>query len=569
MPALLDIKVPKELAYAWVSVYNKKARTCAFVRPTDGILSIMGPICFRDNAIDIKINGYTILPDTCQFQTVGTVLVRLQNNAVSAPSAARVLETVFEHCMPPRDARGNYDSGVPWEKCPITQTYAITITSLTLASVRSCKAEYQKAAHTIIAASSRAAQAFSSANLVPGGGNEIGFFRTGQFSFDMPFAMPGALGIRYMAPVPYDETVWPQLVQLACYLCGFQQTNFQTASPQQRNNTLDALAVVALGAIGYAHGYEYETIDETSSTWSSLGTLKDCEDFVIAFVSFTNYLLNCRLYASDTSLVGQLTRHIRSYFTKPSLLSGWIQVMHPKGDASDYEGHAWGAIQHATQGILYVECTTPVLPHTISHPTQDVLVAVSELYGDSLLSPGSTLGRTEACSYGPALLQPRERYVTVALQYTERGGYVLCQKPQVVGVSSQDFLAGRYRVEPLLKRTPQLQAAFNFCRQLDIVPDFRDTVLLDAMQTTLRLCARYRVPPCTYTPTLADNKQCVPSMFVHTKSLCAELLYRFWEQGLLATPVYITPLIAGLVLFSKPRSDTTSIQVFIEKTEST
>jgi len=186
---------------------------------------------------------------------------------------------------------------------------------------------------------------FRDARLRVGCANYKGFIRNSQFDFDMPFSMPGAIGIRFMRPVLYPVSMWVQLVYLACCLCGFNETQYKKATQEQQNNAYCALAIIALGSM-WTSGYEYEPIDDTSSTWSSLGSYKDCEDFVITFVSLANAILSGRGEFSQQHLqtncasrglpqhmkeiVCGVTAYIQRTFEKPCMLCGWIQTMHSR-----------------------------------------------------------------------------------------------------------------------------------------------------------------------------------------------------------------------------------------------
>jgi hypothetical protein len=232
--------------------------------------------------------------------------------------------------------------------------------------------------------------------------------------------------------------------------------------------------------------------------------------------------------------------------------------MHPRassttnGITSSYEGHAWGAIYNKEQKkYLYVECTGPVLPHSNNNIHYNETVAVQTIYGGSIMSPLSQL-TFKGDVYGPACFQPKERYLCVAVQYTQDAGYAICAKKQKrIGVLSDKFKSGDFTLFPLLAQD-ECRDSRELLNKLNYTPDFRDEETTTRISDTLKQSGIHTVETTKDLikgMTIHKNYSFRPSVFIPSKSLSDAALVPAIEQQCVADIIQPLPYNTGVVFY--------------------
>lgn len=238
-----------------------------------------------------------------------------------------------------------------------------------------------------------------------------------------------------------------------------------------------------------------QDIDDTSNVWVAMGSNKDCEDFATACVSTINALQRYDRFDTIPSNAHPMTplvvKFIRDTFAEAFITCGWVQVniQNYNGMASNVEneGHAWCSVKLSDGTFVMIECTTPILPH--KHPrslqNQTLNQYIFGLYGAAFNLTSKHIVAADL-GYGPAQLQPRERYKAVAFIYSDITGYAVCNTKNYVGVEAEDFIAGRGLLVSL--STAKEQDKIKKFRELDVNPDFAN--ITDIILTKMDLHAR-------------------------------------------------------------------------------
>jgi len=584
----ITITVENNIQYCWASVYDKKLNThktyfiSKFINNTTQKSAVI-EYDLTSTHIICKITAYVASKksdDTPYFSNHGTILFEIRPNSENDLPCSRDLRIDFQRMTPSKNKNGEYDSSVAWEFCQTEKTSTIYIQNATLGCVFNICASYAKEAQSIFTDTRGLCQRLQDAKINGCIENLTGFIRNSEYDFDMPFCMPGAVGIRFMRDGKYGLRTWIQMVYLSCSLCGFKQYQFDGSTPTQKQSTLCALSIIAMGST-WSSGYEYEEIDDTSTTWSSLGSTKDCEDFTITFVSIAEQLLKSPLFNTEAintyisnnpkfnfmrKIAINLTDFIRTNFELPSMLCGWIKNMHKSSDVV-FEGHAWGAIFFKPlQEFMYVECTCPVLPHS-KNDTINIHLQLDELYGGAITSPMSSLC-LNGDSYGPARLQPSERYVSVAVMYTKEMGYFIShKKSKRIGVQSQDFLKNNFNQNPLVLDLAKTQKKMKKFTDIDLMPDFTDNSLWNQMDEILTknhmntLSTTNTIISKTMTKT--HNVNFFPSVYIPSKTLDAGMMVQPIEKRCTVDTIAPLPYATGAIFYVMPMKMKTG--VFVEK----
>lgn len=564
---VLRIVFEEAIAYVWVCVYDHytcQARTY-FELPIQIKNQPTIPIILPSVDCTLKFTAYQL--NATQLQNKGTVIVRIRRNTNQEKAAVRTLTVQLHALRPPLRADGTLNTTVPWRRSIQTRGLRATIQSLQLECLYNVTETYQILAMRCIETTLSKAQTLLEAPSIHGCCDFKGFIRNSQFDFDMPFAMPGAWGIRFMAPGVFPVHMWIQLVYMACCLCGYKHDKYKQASAKQQLQIQDALAVVALGCT-WMSGYEYERIDDTSPTWSSLGSTKDCEDFVITFVSLANTILQSTgLFAAEAlsaffsttihlsyrymeDIVCLLTTHIQNTFKDPSMVCGWMQ---PVYNDTKKEAHAWGAIyNNRTRQHMFVECTGPIVPHMVANPTlEEAQHQQCVLYNNALTAPSSTFSQP-GDTYGPATFQPSYRYVAIATQYTADCGYALgpLNTQNTIGLSADAFKEMQY---VKTKLSPGKTKAIQTLRRLDYQPCFTDKQLLARFRQVLeqrQYPTATALQQHTSSHIAGHNNTFVPSLF-----LPAQKIPTRWQLDTTVQldVVHPLPYMLGVLLFKKSK----------------
>ena len=172
-----------------------------------------------------------------------------------------------------------------------------------------------------------------------------------------------------------------------------------------------------------------------------------------------------------------VVNYVQQNFITAYVTSGWVQI-----NIQDYagghgqkenEGHAWCSVKMKDGTYTIIECTTPILPHkrptTLTNQTLEQYIF--SLYGATLnLNYQKILN--DDTGYGPAQLQPRERYKAVAFLYSDNNGYAVCKSGNRVGIKADEFLRGEGHLIPL--STQKDQDLIQVFRDLDVNPDFNE-----------------------------------------------------------------------------------------------
>ena len=230
-----------------------------------------------------------------------------------------------------------------------------------------------------------------------------------------------------------------------------------------------------------------------------MGGDKDCEDFATACVSTINAIKRYSKFNGpyDFDLIHPMTpiiiQHVRTQFVDAFVTSGWVQVNIHKytGATSDVknEGHAWCSVSLIDGTYCIIECTTPILPHKQAHETKNTTDAqhVFDLYETAFNLTSKQIVEKDL-GYGPAQLQPRERYKAIAYLYSDTCGYAVCKhgSSKTVGVTAKDFIANNISLIPLA--TQEIQDLSGPFRELDVNPDFDNTasIILDQINLHTR-----------------------------------------------------------------------------------
>lgn len=579
---LVRVTIDDTIKYCWICLYNNDTNTkqtlfiSSFKPAKSGYKELVLPIAYTDGNTTCKITAYEATKNQNQklyFSNVGTVIFSIRLNTHNDVTPTRTKNIALVCLKPPKNKNGDYDTCVPWDRCNKTSTKSVTIVCLSLCCVFDDSPIYEELAKSIYKQTKHTERMFWNARVSRGPNNFTGFIRNAEFDFDMPFVMPGALGIRYMQDGVYSINMWVQMVYLACCLCGFNNASFESASIKEKNNVLCALSVVALGST-WASGYEYEIIDDTSSTWSSLGSTKDCEDFTITFVSIALQVMkrngNFSLEKLDAffdientvnnnfmfikPIVKAVTVFIQTNFDNPCMLCGYIETIHPatiahKMDAK-YEGHAWGAIFYKpSKSYIFVECTCPVLPH--SNDTLTISNATQSLYNCAITSPMSQL-KLRGDTYGPASFQPSQRYVSVAVMYTKERGYAICPKgkDRVMGVQASNVLSGSFTLSPLA--TNETKHKMDEFQKIDLMPNFNDTDIQDSMTTVLKETGINTVDSSKHEIRDLCNGHNInfkPSVYIPSKSMNSSVIIEPVELHCSADTISLLPYASGAIFY--------------------
>jgi hypothetical protein len=554
-------------AYLWGCTYSPHATSTFFKSVDTSSPNTNIGISIPTHAHVLKLTAYRqcTTAQGLRFQTMGTCILQIRRNTQSDANAQRQRKVSLYHLQPPLQAGGEIETTVPWSQCRQVRGTTVTVTSRRLECVFDVMSLYAQWARRCIDATRHRITMLQSAPLALPCRNFRGFIRNSQFDFDMPFPMPGALGIRAMAPTTFSIPMWIQLVYTACCLCGYDAARFAQSTITQQNNTLDALCVIALGST-WLSGYEYEKIDDTSTTWSSLGSFKDCEDFVITMVSLTTTLLDPTglftpvrlaaffkhtrhtIFQHMAPIVVQLTLHLQQNFQSPCMVCGWIRPT-----PQDYEGHAWGAIfNNRLQQHMFVECTGPILPHVHDTTSATTLEdCVDMVYGGALRGPLSKL-TVSGDTYGPASFRPTTRYVCIATQYTATSGMFIgpASSVNMIGVEATAFEHMQYTAQSLTRGTTLMPTLL---QQTNYTPDFTDPVLLHDITRTLKT-NNYATHEClsAQLETVQHNWQFTPSLFIASRCVPHNILEILQSQVLQADVIHPLPYMAGLLLFKPP-----------------
>jgi len=288
--------------------------------------------------------------------------------------------------------------------------------------------------------------------------NCIGFIRTSQMEYEWPFATTGGFGIHQISMGKPTFGMINKLVEHACAMCGFHYDNYDKCENTQiKQNVLEAIVTLTVGAAGYVHGYSEETVDDTSTVWSAMGSNKDCEDFATAGAGLVYAIQNYKNdYNEDSdqkiengSTLNQMTREVITYIQsevkEARVASGWVDIgiadPTKKVNNKEWQGHVWCILflkSENTKNMLFVECTTPLLPHS-EEPNNKR--RISELYADVFnLLPNSAL--PEGLGYGPAGLQPLQRYKELSFTHSDNNSYAYYYNDETrnVGCCVSDFI---------------------------------------------------------------------------------------------------------------------------------
>ena len=571
------VTVENIIEYFWVSVHDKSHDThntyfISDFKEYKNKKRAEIPYDLTSSHVICKITAYVTAkkPDnTSYFSNHGTVLFEIRLNSETDLPCYRERYIDFQRMVPNKTKTGEVDSSVAWEFCQSEKTSAVLIQNSTLGCVFNICDSYTKEAKTIFTSTRGLCQQLKDAKIKNCSNNLIGFIRNSEYDFDMPFCMPGAVGIQFMRDGIYGLRTWIQMVYLSCSLCGFKQSLFDVSSPIQKQSTLCALSIIAMGST-WSSGYEYEEIDDTSPTWSSLGSTKDCEDFTITFVSIAEQLLTStrfsdkaiREYISKNPefqflqhIALQMTKFIRTNFEFPCMLCGWIKNMHNDANV-ELEGHAWGGIYFKPLNeFMYVECTSPVLP-SAQNDTTSIHSQIYEIYGGAITSPMSSLSFC-GDTYGPARFQPLDRYVAVSVMYTKELGYYLSNKgSNRIGIQSPQFLKNNFTKNPFILDSPETQAKMQKFKDIDLIPDFTDALLWKQMEQILTKNEINTISTTeesiSKTMTKRHNLNFFPSVYIPTKIIDMGMMIQPIEKYCTVDTIAPLPYATGAIFYVMP-----------------
>jgi len=487
MARSIQIVIDGDVDYCWVGRTHTSVSspTHLYAIGANNTLTLPEPDITPTSTETFKLTLYTYAPTTNIYQNKGTVLFRVgvpDKNTLAYNHKQRVgytLDTQSVYLSPPIRHNERWDRGVE------TPVFTIHISVSLPFFVTDVFDEYKTLSTKIQHLSSALERSLSSTSSIEGCDNCEWFVRQSQMEYEWPFCMPGCTGIRQAGyGIPTMQMI-DALVQHACALCGFSYDRFVACeNPKQKENVLQALACVAMGAAGFSNGYSTEEADDTSTVWAAMGGDKDCEDFATACVSTINAIKRYSRYDTSDESVHPMTprviRYIRTEVAEAFVTAGWVQVniQNYTGSASNTqnEGHAWCSIRLTDGTHRIIECTTPILPHKQAHETKNMTNAqhIFTLYGAAFNLVANHAVAKEL-GYGPAQLQPRDRYKAVAYVYSDTCGYAVCKQgsSKIVGVTAKDFIANNISLVPLASQ--EIQELIGPFRELDVNPDFIHT----------------------------------------------------------------------------------------------
>lgn len=325
--------------------------------------------------------------------------------------------------------------------------------------------EYESKSKRVISLASKIEQTLDSSTSIPNCNNCVGFIRTSQMEYEYPFAMPGATGIRQAACGNYSPDVINGLVEHGMVLCGFDEQMFKKASRKIRRRVIEGLFSVSMGAAGYACGYEHEIVDDTCNVWAAMGGMKDCEDFATACVSLITSIKQTPIDNSQLSpMAYDVVKFIQENVEAAYVTSGWVQIniqdyAKSQRESETLEGHAWVTVKLLSK-YMFIECTTPMLPHQTPESYH--------LFYGNIFDLRPAIKCNNDVGYGPAHMQPLDRYKAVCYFYDGYSGYAICEQKHKVGATVENLFKEKIQLVPLWNdEMKQIMSEF---RRLDINP---------------------------------------------------------------------------------------------------
>jgi hypothetical protein len=91
----------------------------------------------------------------------------------------------------------------------------------------------------------------------------------------------------------------------------YGKESYENCTPSELLDVLTA----TLGAVGYLHGYDTESIDDRAMPWTKFGTGSDCDDMSVVVAAFCNMLL----LPTETCELGVL---MKRWFSNVSIVTG-------------------------------------------------------------------------------------------------------------------------------------------------------------------------------------------------------------------------------------------------------
>lgn len=500
MACTIEIDVKGNVDYCWIGRTDKHiAKTSQlYVVGKDNTIQISEPTLVNTANETFKITLYTYDKDKGFFKNNGTFLFRVCVPDKTKSNIGYTLETKSVCLLPPVQKNDRWDNGIETDVFPVSITVCLPY------FVQDVYQEYKSLSKQIQKSSESLERTLYSTTAIPNCNNCEWFVRQSQNEYEWPFCMPGCTGIRQAGYGIPSLCMVNALVDHACFLCGFSYKMFTTLDPAstQYNNVLHAISCIAMGAAGYSNGYSTEVsmllyythsvlsihstsyqqeIDDTSNVWVAMGSNKDCEDFATACVSTINAICRYPRFSSNKTTSNPMTAlvidYIQNNFTTAFVTAGWVQVNIQNytggGEITENEGHAWCSVKMKDETFSIIECTTPILPHKYPRTLKNQTLEqhIFTLYGATFNLTAKTIMATDI-GYGPAQLQPRERYKAVAFLYSDTNGYAVCKSDKKVGVPADNFIKGEATLISL--STPEEQTLIQAFRDLDINPDFNE-----------------------------------------------------------------------------------------------
>ena len=295
--------------------------------------------------------------------------------------------------------------------------------------------------------------------------NCIGFIRTSQMEYEWPFVMTGGFGIKQIKMGKPTIEMVEKLVRHGSCMCGFSADAYKAETDEKiKRNVLEGLVVLSVGAVGYVNGYsEEQDGDKTDVIWSGMGTNEDCSSMGTAGSNLV-YALKHKFNENDFSgsdwVTQMVVKFIQTEVVEARIVSGWVDLsianpLSTKGSTQKetidemiadgkMQGHVWSVLFLRGGKHLFVECTSPFLPHVERDGIGNVGRA-RELYGGIFnLQPNIFLSRGAKIGYGPAQLQPIYRYKAIGFMHGSDASYSYHEDKarKKVGCPVSNFLEG-------------------------------------------------------------------------------------------------------------------------------